>query len=90
MANAIALFLSVIGAAIIVVGLYALIWGESKDVIVDVSGAAGSNKGTSTQLPITFSTPPNGNGNQYELGNGNGNDNGHVMDVEMPVANGHY
>jgi hypothetical protein len=86
MPSAPSFFLSVIGAAIIVVGLYALIWGKSKDGIVDVSSAATGSKVVSTELPITFSDPPNGNGGkQYELGNGN------VMDVEMPVANnGHY
>ncbi|GJN22403.1 hypothetical protein PR202_gb09959 [Eleusine coracana subsp. coracana] len=85
---------SVIGAMIIVAGLYALIWGKSKDVIGDVS--SGGSKGASThQLPITSATP-NGNGKLVvELGNGNGkhefgNGHGHLLDVETPVANGHY
>ncbi|KAK3159212.1 hypothetical protein QOZ80_2AG0147150 [Eleusine coracana subsp. coracana] len=84
---------SVIGAVIIVAGLYALIWGKSKDVIGDVS--TGGSKGASTQLPITLATP-NGNGKLVvELGNGNGkhelgNGHGHLLDVETPVANGHY
>lgn len=87
-------FFSVIGAVIIVAGLYALIWGKSKDVIgADVS--TGGSKGASTQLPVT-SAAPNGNGKLVvELGNGNGrhengHGRGHVLDVEMPVANGHY
>ncbi|TVU28687.1 hypothetical protein EJB05_20217 [Eragrostis curvula] len=84
---------SVIGAAIIVVGLYALIWGKSKDNVspaTDVS--TGGSKGAATQLPITS----NGNG-KHELGNGNGkhelgngHGHGHVFDVETPAANGHY
>ncbi|WVZ73492.1 hypothetical protein U9M48_021792 [Paspalum notatum var. saurae] len=80
---------SVIGAAIIVVGLYALLWGESKDhanQVADVS-ASGGSKGTAAagELPITT----NGNGNgKHELGGGRGR--GLVFDVETPAANGHY
>ena len=55
---------SVIGAAIIVLGLYALIWGKSKDSVADVS-ASGGSKGASAaaavELPITLAQP-NGNG----------------------------
>ncbi|KAM0880879.1 hypothetical protein ACQ4PT_033283 [Festuca glaucescens] len=72
---------SVIGAAIIVVGLYFLIWGKSKD---DISQASGGSKGAG-DLPLTSAT--NGHG-KHELSNGNG---GHVFDVETPpAANGHY
>lgn len=70
---------SVIGAAIIVVGLYFLIWGKSKD---DVSQAGGS-KGAG-DLPLTSATT-NGHGSKHELSNG-----GHVFDVETPAANGRY
>ncbi|CAM0907605.1 unnamed protein product [Alopecurus aequalis] len=79
---------SVIGAAIIVLGLYFLIWGKSKD---DVSQASGGSKGAG-ELPLTTSAT-NGHGSSsgkqhYELGNGNGND--HVFGVETPaVANRH-
>uniref|UniRef100_A0A0A9FSW2 WAT1-related protein n=1 Tax=Arundo donax TaxID=35708 RepID=A0A0A9FSW2_ARUDO len=78
---------SVIGAVIIVVGLYALMWGKSKDhvnQVADVS-AGGSKGGAPEQLPITLAQP-NGNG-KHELGNGRG---GHVFDVETPATNGHY
>jgi len=76
---------SVIGAAIIVLGLYFLIWGKSKD---DVSQASGGNKGAG-ELPLTTgSTNGHGSG-KHELSNGNGN-GGHVFDVETPAANGHY
>lgn len=74
---------SVIGAVIIVLGLYALIWGKSKDhenQVTDVS-ASGGFKGAATagELPITS------NG-KHELGN----PRGHVFDVETPATNGHY
>jgi len=70
---------SVIGAAIIVLGLYALIWGKSKD------STSGGSKGTAAaDLPITLAQP-NGNGN-HELGSGRGV----VFDVETPAANGNY
>lgn len=81
---------SVIGAAIIVLGLYALIWGKSKDSVADVS-ASGGSKGASAaaavELPITLAQP-NGNGNcKHEVGSGRGV----VFDVETPAANnGHY
>uniref|UniRef100_A0ACD5ZI25 Uncharacterized protein n=1 Tax=Avena sativa TaxID=4498 RepID=A0ACD5ZI25_AVESA len=71
---------SVIGAAIIVVGLYFLIWGKSKD---DVSQASGGGSKGAGDLPLT-----NGHGSgKHELSHGNG---GHVFDVETPTANGHY
>ncbi|XP_044421082.1 WAT1-related protein At1g21890 isoform X2 [Triticum aestivum] len=66
---------SVIGAAIIVGGLYFLIWGKSKD---EISKAGGSSKGAGQG---------SGSGKQ-ELRNGNGG--GHVFGVETPAANGHY
>lgn len=74
---------SVIGAVIVVVGLYALIWGKTKDHINQVSNVtrAGSNKDAG-ELPLT--SIANGNG-KHELGNG-----GLVLDVETPPANGHY
>ncbi|XP_051192513.1 WAT1-related protein At1g44800 [Lolium perenne] len=75
---------SVIGAAIIVVGLYFLIWGKSKD---DVSQASGGSKGAG-DLPLTSATNGHGSG-KHELSNGNAN-GGHVFDVETPPANGHY
>ncbi|KAF8779927.1 hypothetical protein HU200_002197 [Digitaria exilis] len=77
---------SVIGAVIIVLGLYALIWGKSKDhenQVTDVS-ASGGSKGSAAagELPITS----NGNG-KHELSN----PRGHVFDVETPATNGrHY
>ena len=75
---------SVIGAAIIVGGLYFLIWGKSKD---EVSKAGGSSKGAG-ELPLTSVTNGHGSGSdKQELGNGNG---GHVFVVETPAANGHY
>jgi hypothetical protein len=74
----------VIGAAIIVVGLYFLIWGKSKD---DVSQASGGSKGAG-DLPLTSATNGHGSG-KHELSNGNAN-GGHVFDVETPPANGHY
>ncbi|KAJ1281191.1 hypothetical protein BS78_04G288700 [Paspalum vaginatum] len=81
---------SVIGAVIIVVGLYALIWGKSKDhanQVDDVSASGGSKQGTAAgELPIT--TNANGNG-KHELGGG-GRGRGLVFDVETPAANGHY
>ncbi|KAF0931286.1 hypothetical protein E2562_002633 [Oryza meyeriana var. granulata] len=75
---------SVIGAVIIVIGLYALIWGKSVDKVNQVSeagAAAASNKGGAGELPLT--SVPNGHGSKH----GNG---GHVFDVETPPANGHY
>ena len=80
---------SVIGAAIIVLGLYALIWGKSKDEVnqvADVSASGGSKGGAAAggELPITLAQS-NGNG-KHELGSGRGV----VFDVETPVANGHY
>uniref|UniRef100_A0A8I6YY11 WAT1-related protein n=1 Tax=Hordeum vulgare subsp. vulgare TaxID=112509 RepID=A0A8I6YY11_HORVV len=75
---------SVIGAVIIVGGLYFLIWGKSKD---EISKAGGSSKGAG-ELPLTSMT--NGHASvssKQELGNGNG---GHVIGVETPAANGHY
>ena len=81
---------SVIGAAIIVLGLYALIWGKSKDhenQVADVSASGGSKGGAAAgELPITLAQP-NGNGKHEQLGN----TRGHVFDVETPAAtNGHY
>ncbi|EMS60726.1 Auxin-induced protein 5NG4 [Triticum urartu] len=76
---------SVIGAVIIVVGLYFLIWGKSTDGISQVSDV--SVKGAS-ELPLT--TAPNGHGSdsgKHVLGNGNGDV--HVLDVETPTTNGH-
>jgi hypothetical protein len=78
---------SVIGAAIIVLGLYALIWGKSKDdvnQVADVSASGGSKGAKAGELPITLAQP-NGNG-KHELGSGRGV----VFDVETPAANGHY
>ncbi|XP_066328575.1 WAT1-related protein At1g44800-like [Miscanthus floridulus] len=78
---------SVIGAAIIVLGLYALIWGKSKDdvnQVADVSASGGSKGTAAADLPITLAQP-NGNGN-HELRSGRGV----VFDVEMPAANGNY
>ncbi|BAF10152.1 WAT1-related protein At1g21890 [Oryza sativa Japonica Group] len=75
---------SVIGAVIIVIGLYALIWGKGADKVEQTdagAAAAGSNKGGG-ELPLT--AVPNGHGSKH----GNG---GHVYDVETPpAANGHY
>ncbi|XP_048533679.1 WAT1-related protein At1g44800-like isoform X1 [Triticum urartu] len=76
---------SVIGAVIIVVGLYFLIWGKSTDGISQVSDV--SVKGAS-ELPLTTAT--NGHGSdsgKHVLGNGNGDV--HVLDVETPTTNGH-
>ncbi|RCV20758.1 hypothetical protein SETIT_4G083300v2 [Setaria italica] len=69
---------SVVGAAIIVVGLYSLIWGKSKDHLGDGKPGAG----VVTELPLTSAPTPNGNGygKQHALG-------GHVVtDVETPAA----
>uniref|UniRef100_A0A453PQ69 WAT1-related protein n=1 Tax=Aegilops tauschii subsp. strangulata TaxID=200361 RepID=A0A453PQ69_AEGTS len=74
---------SVIGAVIIVAGLYFLIWGKSKDDISQVSDVTVKVAG---ELPLTSVTNGHGHGKQHELGNGNG---GHV-DVETPATNGHY
>ncbi|KAG0535046.1 hypothetical protein BDA96_04G332400 [Sorghum bicolor] len=75
---------SVIGAAIIVLGLYALIWGKSKDEVNQVADVSASGGSKSGELPITLAQP-NGNG-KHELGSGRGV----VFDVETPAANGHY
>jgi drug/metabolite transporter (DMT)-like permease len=81
---------SVIGAVIIVLGLYALIWGKSKDhenQVADVSASGGSKGGAAAgELPITLAAQPNGNGKHEQLGN----TRGHVFDVETPATNGHY
>ncbi|XP_062228386.1 WAT1-related protein At1g44800-like [Phragmites australis] len=64
---------SVIGAAIIVVGLYSLIWGKSKDHL-DKAGAAAV-----AELPLTSVVADvNGNG-KHVLG-------AHVADVEAPTV----
>ncbi|KAM3244110.1 hypothetical protein ACQJBY_055806 [Aegilops geniculata] len=76
---------SVIGAVIVVVGLYFLIWGKSKDDISQVSDVSVKVAG---ELPLTSVTNGHGHGKQHVLGNGNGN-GGHV-DVETPTTNGHY
>ncbi|EMS60728.1 Auxin-induced protein 5NG4 [Triticum urartu] len=80
---------SVIGAVIIVTGLYFIIWGKSKDDISPSQVSDVSVKGAG-ELPLTSVTNGLGlgHGKQYELGNGNGN-GGHV-DVETPTTNGHY
>jgi hypothetical protein len=75
---------SVIGAAIIVVGLYFLIWGKSKDEVSQSGGSKGAG-----ELPLTSATNGHGSG-KHELSNGNGNGGHHVFDVETPAANGHY
>ncbi|KAI4982304.1 WAT1-related protein At1g44800-like [Hordeum vulgare subsp. vulgare] len=76
---------SVIGAVIIVVGLYFLIWGKSKDEINKVSDV--SFKGTG-DLPLTSVTNGHGSGSaKHVLVNGNGV---HVLEVETSTANGHY
>ncbi|XP_048533683.1 WAT1-related protein At1g44800-like [Triticum urartu] len=75
---------SVIGAAIIVGGLYFLIWGKSKDEINKVSDVSVKGAG---ELPLTSVTNDHGHGKQHELGNSNGS---HVLDVETPTTNGHY
>jgi hypothetical protein len=80
----------VIGAVIIVLGLYSLIWGKSKDhenQVADVSASGGGSKGAAAaggELPITS----NGNGkHDHQLGN----TRGLVFDVETPATNGgHY
>ncbi|KAF8772702.1 hypothetical protein HU200_005670 [Digitaria exilis] len=63
---------SVIGAAIIVVGLYALIWGKSKDHLV------GNGKPIADELPITLAPTANGK-DAAALG-------GHVAGVETPAV----
>ncbi|XP_044952494.1 WAT1-related protein At1g44800-like [Hordeum vulgare subsp. vulgare] len=83
---------SVIGAAIIVGGLYFLIWGKSKDEINKVSDVSVKGAG---ELPLSSVSSGkqhdfgngNGNGKQHDFGNGNG---GHVLDVETRTTNGHY
>lgn len=69
---------SLIGAAIIVVGLYSLIWGKSKDHLGgDGKPGAGA---AATELPLTSAPTANGNGKQHALG-------GHVVaDVETPAT----
>ncbi|KAI4982296.1 hypothetical protein ZWY2020_022788 [Hordeum vulgare] len=76
---------SVIGAVIIVVGLYFLIWGKSKDDISRVSDVSVKVAG---ELPLTSLTNGHGHGKQHELGNSNG-DHG-ALDVETPTTNVHY
>ncbi|XP_037448477.1 WAT1-related protein At1g21890-like isoform X2 [Triticum dicoccoides] len=76
---------SVIGAVIIVVGLYFLIWGKSTDGISQVSDVSVKGAG---ELPLTTAT--NGHGSdsgKHVLGNGKGDV--HVLDVETPTTNGH-
>ena len=73
---------SVIGAVIIVVGLYFLIWGKSKDGTSQVSDVSVKGAG---ELPLTTATSGHGSGSgKHVLGNGNGDV--HVLDVE---TNGH-
>ncbi|XP_062233270.1 WAT1-related protein At1g44800-like [Phragmites australis] len=67
---------SVIGAAIIVLGLYSLIWGKSED---HLDKAAAVANGVATELPLTSMANGNGNG-KHVLG-------GHVTDVETPAVN---
>ncbi|XP_044953402.1 WAT1-related protein At1g44800-like [Hordeum vulgare subsp. vulgare] len=76
---------SVIGAVIIVVGLYFLIWGKSKDDISRVSDVSVKVAG---ELPLTSLTNGHGHGKQHELGNSNG-DHG-ALDVKTPTTNVHY
>ncbi|CAN6202139.1 unnamed protein product [Urochloa humidicola] len=68
---------SVIGAAIIVVGLYALIWGKSKDHLGGDGGKPGAGAAV-TELPLTSAPAANG---KHALG-------GHVAadDVETPAV----
>ncbi|KAF7091318.1 hypothetical protein CFC21_093917 [Triticum aestivum] len=76
---------SVIGAVIIVVGLYFLIWGKSKDGISQVSDVSVKGAG---ELPLTTATNGHGSSSgKHVLGNGNGDV--HVLDVETPTTNGH-
>ncbi|KAF7086135.1 hypothetical protein CFC21_089472 [Triticum aestivum] len=75
---------SVIGAAIIVGGLYFLIWGKSKDEINKVYDASVKGAG---ELPLTSVTNGHRHGKQHELGNSNGS---HVLDVKTPTTNDHY
>ncbi|KAM3224662.1 hypothetical protein ACQJBY_057815 [Aegilops geniculata] len=76
---------SVIGAVIIVVGLYFLIWGKSKDGTSQVSDVSVKSAG---ELPLTTATNGHGSGSgKHVLGNGNGHV--HVLDVETPTTNGH-
>ncbi|KAF7086132.1 hypothetical protein CFC21_089469 [Triticum aestivum] len=76
---------SVIGAVIIVTGLYFIIWGKSKDEISCPSQVSDVSVKGASELPLTSVTSGHGHGKQYELDNGNG---GHV-DVETPTTNGH-
>ncbi|CAN6178841.1 unnamed protein product [Urochloa humidicola] len=67
---------SLIGAAIIVVGLYALIWGKSKDHLGGGDGKPGAG-GAITELPLTSAPGANG---KHVLGD-------HVTaDVETPAV----
>ncbi|CAN6164664.1 unnamed protein product [Urochloa humidicola] len=67
---------SLIGAAIIVVGLYALIWGKSKDHLAGSDGKPGAG-GAITELPLTSAPAANG---KHVLGD-------HVAaDVETPAV----
>lgn len=61
---------SLIGAAIIVVGLYSLIWGKSKDHLDDT-------KQPGAELPLTTSAPTAANGKLATVG--------HVVVVEAPA-----
>ncbi|KAL6606855.1 hypothetical protein ACP70R_042508 [Stipagrostis hirtigluma subsp. patula] len=70
---------SIIGAAIIVVGLYSLIWGKSKD---HVDKAAAVANGAVTELPLTSVT----NGNSNCNGNGKHVFVGLAADVETPAV----
>ncbi|KAE8814086.1 Auxin-induced protein 5NG4 [Hordeum vulgare] len=73
---------SVIGAAIIVGGLYFLIWGKSKDEINKVSDVSVKGAG---ELPLSAVTSGHGRGKQHNFANGNG---GHVLDVDTRTTNG--
>ncbi|XP_018822181.1 WAT1-related protein At4g08300-like isoform X1 [Juglans regia] len=44
---------SVIGAIVIVLGLYTVVWGKSKDILPNSKGIVADEKGTSQELPIT-------------------------------------
>lgn len=49
---------SVIGAIVIVLGLYTVVWGKSKD-LPNSEGIVADEKGTSQELPITVDTSAN-------------------------------